>query len=493
MEQMRRKLKFKEKEKRKEMKEIQRQEYMSKPVIDPLLNHDFGTINQLKMSQANQFLGGNQKPQIQQSYAGAKSGVMSSLMPNQYANNNQIYYQQSQSSNTNQQQESQDYNQSEQQESTGTTWEEIQNNYFRTLQGLEVQYNQDQYQQELHQPRQKLQPYQMKSNQDAAEIQSRPIIYKQNLQKIQQIEGQPVQTKNGQINQNQSSLEEAKQQVQQQNQNQQQRQKPKKKQDTLDDPLDPSHGDKNFRDQQQKEKNQLKDSQQQQTEMQQTNTTPLQQQTNQFKGVSADIKKALGLDLPQFQPKTELIQEEREVKEIEKTTKPDEKSIVPQKRFIPAALRKQMNQGSILQPKYQQKQELILPQTLPQQQQLDESKNKSTSDTAPATKNMPDQQQIQVNTIQNNKNALSLLQGYGSSSSDSEDDNQQYNTFKQSYKPSLPPARQMPQNDFALPGLDLMFGTILSKDEIVQVNNEPKKDEKDLNDELLKFMNEINQ
>ncbi len=41
---MRRKQKMKEKEKRKEIKDYNRQQMMNRPQFDPLLNHDFQTI-----------------------------------------------------------------------------------------------------------------------------------------------------------------------------------------------------------------------------------------------------------------------------------------------------------------------------------------------------------------------------------------------------------------------------------------------------------------
>ena len=88
MEQMRRKLKFKEKEKRKEVREFNREQMMNKPVVDPLLNHDFSAINQIKMQEAQKYLGAPQKPQ---NFTGTKSGVMSSLVP-QESNRGQIYY-----------------------------------------------------------------------------------------------------------------------------------------------------------------------------------------------------------------------------------------------------------------------------------------------------------------------------------------------------------------------------------------------------------------
>lgn len=48
MEQMRRKQKLKEKEKRREQKDFIRQQQMSRPQIDPLKQHDFSMISDIK-------------------------------------------------------------------------------------------------------------------------------------------------------------------------------------------------------------------------------------------------------------------------------------------------------------------------------------------------------------------------------------------------------------------------------------------------------------
>ena len=56
---MRRKQKFKEKERRREMNEFIREQYRNKPQIDPLQHHDFAAINELKTEQTKKALGIN--------------------------------------------------------------------------------------------------------------------------------------------------------------------------------------------------------------------------------------------------------------------------------------------------------------------------------------------------------------------------------------------------------------------------------------------------
>ncbi len=78
MEQMRRKQKFKEKERRKEQRDFYKEQVRERQAaqahIDPLQAHDFSAVNQLKPEQARRQMG-------LPVYAGKASGVMPGLMP----------------------------------------------------------------------------------------------------------------------------------------------------------------------------------------------------------------------------------------------------------------------------------------------------------------------------------------------------------------------------------------------------------------------------
>eukprot|EP00347_Sterkiella_histriomuscorum_P000111 403377138 len=494
MDQMRRKLKFKEKEKRKEQREYNKQLIQSKPEHDPLLNHDFSAINQIKAQEASKVLG---VPQKQVAYAGSKSGILSSMMPSQYDTNRVYYQEQTQDEITH-------LSQPGEVQQDAPSWEQIQNNYFRQLQGFGVEqqqqyqyYQQPQIQQNYQQPqlnqnqqqnqyqppsqhqlnyKPKVQPYERKNNQDKDEIVSRPILYQGENSK-QPLTKQPLQFSEGQY----QPLTEG-QQIQPQIKQQDHKnfQKPKKKQDTFDDPLDPSHGDKNYVKKLQKEK----EKQQQQNQQPQTDQDKQEEQKqlprsnpDQYKGVSADIKKALGLDkIPATQPKQEKSAEdtqaggevlENQINNEVANTQVQSIKEQPQikSKFIPTALRRLGNQA-------QQK-----PVQLP-----DSSLNVQSE---PSSKKWGQSKIVQPVVAQIHKLEVvqkiekphaqaqpisSLLAGY----SDSESEDEQLAINKNNKN-----------NDDILPGQDLMFGGLISQD----IASDSKQD---MDEELKKFLQAIN-
>lgn len=115
MDQMRRKLKLKEKEKKRDQrdtfKQQQYEQLEQRGHIDPLRAHDFQMINQLKSDQARHAMGLKPQPFTAASVTG-KNQIntidMGGSVVEVPTNNN-------------------------------TTWQEIQQNYFRQMQGMDVQ------------------------------------------------------------------------------------------------------------------------------------------------------------------------------------------------------------------------------------------------------------------------------------------------------------------------------------------------------------------